>query len=110
MVKGLPLPSGSQIPPLSDYQKVVEHEDEWVLAAKKKAQAARDKAVGKRAATEGTSRRSKKKKMMPLSFALSKSEADDSNHSVSGTHHSASSLNTLSQMTLTSLPVEMALF
>ncbi|GKE37711.1 hypothetical protein Tco_1461116 [Tanacetum coccineum] len=33
--------------------------------------------------------------MAPLSFALSESEADDSNRSGSGTHHSASPLNTI---------------
>ncbi|GKC31354.1 hypothetical protein Tco_1038648 [Tanacetum coccineum] len=50
-----PLPPGSQIPEKSDSQKVVEHEDERVLAAQRKAQAAKDKATGKRAAVEGTS-------------------------------------------------------
>ncbi|GJZ63176.1 retrovirus-related pol polyprotein from transposon TNT 1-94 [Tanacetum coccineum] len=43
-----PLPFGSQIPEKSDYQKVVEHEDERVLAAKKKPQSAKDKAFEKR--------------------------------------------------------------
>nr|GEU52519.1 hypothetical protein [Tanacetum cinerariifolium] len=46
------LPSGSQILEKSDYQKVVEHEDERVLAAQRKAHAAHDKAVGKRSAAE----------------------------------------------------------
>ncbi|GJS86118.1 hypothetical protein Tco_0752659 [Tanacetum coccineum] len=50
-----PLPFGTQIPEKSDHQKVVEYENERVLAAKRKAQAAKDRAVGKRAATEGTS-------------------------------------------------------
>ncbi|GKF89506.1 hypothetical protein Tco_0263469, partial [Tanacetum coccineum] len=68
------------IPEKSDYQKVVEHENERVLAAKRKAQAAKDRAVGKRAATEGASQRPKKKKTSPLSFALSDSEADGSIH------------------------------
>ncbi|GKE89711.1 hypothetical protein Tco_1567186, partial [Tanacetum coccineum] len=47
-----PLPSSSQIPEKSDHQKVVEYENERVLAAKRKAQAAKDRAVGKRVATE----------------------------------------------------------
>ncbi|GJS86119.1 ubiquitin-conjugating enzyme 25 [Tanacetum coccineum] len=50
-----PLPFGTQIPEKSDHQKAVEYENERVLAAKRKAQAAKDRAVGKRAATEGTS-------------------------------------------------------
>ncbi|GKC05986.1 hypothetical protein Tco_0997596 [Tanacetum coccineum] len=82
------------IPEKSDYQKVVEHENERVLAAKRKAQAAKDRAVGKRAATEGASQ-CPKKKTAPLSFALSDSEADRSNRSGSDTHHSASPLNTI---------------
>ncbi|GJU88906.1 hypothetical protein Tco_1301329 [Tanacetum coccineum] len=88
-----PLPSGTQIPEKSDHQKVFEYENERVLAGKRKAQAAKDRAVGKRAATEGTSRRTKKKKTAPLSFALSDSEADGSNRSGFNTHHSASPLN-----------------
>ncbi|GJU47559.1 hypothetical protein Tco_1204825 [Tanacetum coccineum] len=75
-----PLPSGSQIPEKSDHQRVVEVENERVLAAKRKAQIAKDKAVGKKAA-EGVSHRTKKRKTTPLSFALSDSEADDSNRS-----------------------------
>nr|GFA08720.1 hypothetical protein [Tanacetum cinerariifolium] len=90
-----PLPFGSQIPEKSDYQKVVEHEDERVLMAKKKAQTAKDKAAGKRSAVEGTSRQTKKKKTAPMSFALSESEGDDSHRSGSGTHHSAFPLNTI---------------
>ncbi|GKB61963.1 hypothetical protein Tco_0918149 [Tanacetum coccineum] len=89
-----PLPSGSQIPEKSDHQRVVEVENERVLTEKRKAQTAKDKAVGKRAA-EGTSQRTKKKKTTPLSFALSDSEADESNRSGSGTHHSASPINTI---------------
>ncbi|GKG42020.1 hypothetical protein Tco_0473771, partial [Tanacetum coccineum] len=50
-----PLPFGTQIPEKSNHQKVVEYENEKVLAAKRKAQAAKDRAVGKRAATKGTS-------------------------------------------------------
>ncbi|GJT53185.1 hypothetical protein Tco_0988239 [Tanacetum coccineum] len=50
-----PLPSGTQIPEKPDHQKVVEYENEKVLAVKRKAQAAKDRAVGKRATTEGTS-------------------------------------------------------
>ncbi|GJW61194.1 hypothetical protein Tco_0110529 [Tanacetum coccineum] len=49
-----PLPSGSQIPEKSDHQRVVEVENERVLAAQRNAQTAKDKAVGKRAA-EGVS-------------------------------------------------------
>ncbi|GJZ96748.1 hypothetical protein Tco_0669082 [Tanacetum coccineum] len=56
-------------------------------------EAAKDRAVGKRVATEGASQRTKKKKTVPLSFALSDSEADGSNRSGSGTYHSASPLN-----------------
>ncbi|GJT57890.1 hypothetical protein Tco_0992944 [Tanacetum coccineum] len=85
----------SQIPEKTDSQKVVEHEDERVLVAQRKAQAAKDKAAGKRSAAEGTSRRTKKKKIVPMSFALSESELDDSTRSGSGTHHSASPLNTI---------------
>ncbi|GJT09498.1 hypothetical protein Tco_0856540 [Tanacetum coccineum] len=90
-----PLPSGSQILEKSDHQKVVKYENERVLSAKRKAQAAKDRAVWKRAATEGASHRPKKKKTTPFSFALSDSEADGSNRSGSGTHHSASPLNTI---------------
>ncbi|GJU08938.1 hypothetical protein Tco_1125368 [Tanacetum coccineum] len=56
---------------------------------------AKDRAVGKRAATEGASHRPKKKKTMPLSFALSDFEADGSNRSGFGTHHYALPLNTI---------------
>ncbi|GKD61878.1 hypothetical protein Tco_1299387 [Tanacetum coccineum] len=73
-----PLPSGSQIPEKSDHQKVVEYENERVLAAKRKTQAARDKTTRKRSAAEGTSRRTKKKKGSHLTFALDESEGDDS--------------------------------
>ncbi|GKC11375.1 hypothetical protein Tco_1008157 [Tanacetum coccineum] len=90
-----PLLFGSQIPDKSDHQKVIEYENERVFAVNRKAQAAKDRAVGKRAATEGAFHRPKKKKTMPLSFALSDSEADGSNRSGSGTHHSASPLNTI---------------
>ncbi|GKF67146.1 hypothetical protein Tco_0196825, partial [Tanacetum coccineum] len=55
------LPSGSQIPEKSDHQRVVEVENERVLAAKRKAQTAKDKAVGKRA-TEGASHRRRKRR------------------------------------------------
>ncbi|GKE43234.1 hypothetical protein Tco_1470518, partial [Tanacetum coccineum] len=82
------------IPEKSNHQRVVEVENERVLAAKRKAQIAKDKAVGKKAA-EGVSHRTKKRKTSPLSFALSDSEADESNRSGSGTHHSASPLNTI---------------
>ncbi|GKB98074.1 retrovirus-related pol polyprotein from transposon TNT 1-94 [Tanacetum coccineum] len=89
-----PLPSGSQIPKKSDHQRVVEVENERVLAAKRKAQIAKDKAVGKKAA-EGVSHRTKKRKTTPLSFGLSDSKADESNRSGSSTHHSASPFNTI---------------
>ncbi|GJV26973.1 hypothetical protein Tco_1383421 [Tanacetum coccineum] len=59
-----PLPFGSQIPKKYDYQKVVEHEDERVLTAKRKAQAAKDKDADKRSAAEGTSQRTKRKKLL----------------------------------------------
>ncbi|GJY82087.1 hypothetical protein Tco_0494838 [Tanacetum coccineum] len=55
---------------------VLEHEDERVLAAQRKARATKDKAVGKRSAAE-------------------ESEPDDSTRSGSGTHHSPSSLTTI---------------
>nr|GFC47691.1 hypothetical protein [Tanacetum cinerariifolium] len=64
-------------------------------AAKRKAQAAKDRAAGKRAATEGASQRPKKKKTSHFSFALSDSEADGSPRSGFGTHHSVSPLNTI---------------
>nr|GEY23201.1 hypothetical protein [Tanacetum cinerariifolium] len=66
-----PLPFGSQIPNKSDHQKVVEYENKRVLAAKRKAEASKDRAVRKRDATEGASQRTKKRKTAPLSFALS---------------------------------------
>ncbi|GJX33497.1 hypothetical protein Tco_0243352 [Tanacetum coccineum] len=75
-----PLPSGAQIPAKSDHQKVVEVKNERVLAAKRKTQAAKDKAAGKRAAAERASRPSKKKKGATLSFALDDTEEDDSIH------------------------------
>ncbi|GKC31498.1 hypothetical protein Tco_1038792 [Tanacetum coccineum] len=93
-----PLPLGSQIPEKSDHQKVVEVENERVLAAKRKAQVAKDRAAGKRAVTEGASQQTKRKKTTPLSFALSDSKADESNRSGFGTHHSASPLNTIIPM------------
>nr|GEV99712.1 hypothetical protein [Tanacetum cinerariifolium] len=40
----------------TDHQRVVEYENEMVLAAKQKAQASKDRAAGKRSAAEGTSR------------------------------------------------------
>ncbi|GJR71383.1 hypothetical protein Tco_0083748 [Tanacetum coccineum] len=65
-----PQPAGIPIPDKSGFQKVVEHGDERILAAKekKKAQQALDKAVGKRAGTKGPSRRTKKRKTNILSF------------------------------------------
>nr|GEW98445.1 hypothetical protein [Tanacetum cinerariifolium] len=90
-----PLPSDAQIPERFDHQKVVEYENERVLAAKRKAQAAKDKAIKKRSAVEGTSRQTKKKKTDPLTFALDETEGDDSTRSASRTHHSASPLNTI---------------
>nr|GFA48009.1 hypothetical protein [Tanacetum cinerariifolium] len=83
------------IPEKSDHQKDVEYENERVLAAKRKAQAAKYRAVGKRATTEGGSHRPMKKKTAPVSFALLDSEADESNCSGFGTHYSASPLNTI---------------
>nr|GEV18457.1 hypothetical protein [Tanacetum cinerariifolium] len=60
-----PLPFCSQVPEKSHHQKVVEYENERVLAAKRKAQATKDRA------------------------------ADESNRSGFGTHHSTSPLNTI---------------
>nr|GEU82311.1 hypothetical protein [Tanacetum cinerariifolium] len=74
---------------------VVEYENERVLVAKRKTQAAKDKAAGKRSATEGTSCCTKKKKGAPLTFILVESEGDYSTRTGSGTHHSASHLNTI---------------
>ncbi|GKA60030.1 hypothetical protein Tco_0759343 [Tanacetum coccineum] len=90
-----PLPFGSQILKKSNHQKVIEYENERVLAAKRKAQDAMDKATGKRSAAEGTSRRTKKKKGAPLTFALDESEGNDYTRSGFETHHSASPLNTV---------------
>ncbi|GKC71011.1 hypothetical protein Tco_1116894 [Tanacetum coccineum] len=70
-------------------------ENEGVLAAKRKAQATKDKATRKRSAAEGTSRPTKKKKGAPLTFTLDESEGDDSTRNGSRTHHSASPLNTI---------------
>nr|GEU91526.1 transposase (putative), gypsy type [Tanacetum cinerariifolium] len=78
---------------LANNERVVEYENERVLAAKRKAQAAKDRAAGKRSAAEGTSHPTKKKKGAPMTFALDDSEEDDSNRTGSGTHHSASPLN-----------------
>ncbi|GJX38891.1 hypothetical protein Tco_0252194 [Tanacetum coccineum] len=86
---------GALIPEKSGHQKVVEHEDAKVLAAKRKAQVAKDKTTGKRSAAERTSHRTKKKKTAPMSFSLSESKADNSNRSGFGTHHSAWPLNTI---------------
>nr|GEW19593.1 hypothetical protein [Tanacetum cinerariifolium] len=78
---------------LTDNERVVEYENERVLAAKRKAQAAKDRAAAKRSAAEGTSRHTKKKKAAPMTFTLDDSEEDDSTSTGSGTHHSASPLN-----------------
>ncbi|GJU88699.1 hypothetical protein Tco_1301122 [Tanacetum coccineum] len=96
-----PLPIGTPIPKTTEYERVVEHEDKRVMAAKRKAPAAKDRAAGKRSAAEEASRKLKKKKTAPLSFALDESEGDDSTRcnapkiSGSGTHHSTSPLNTI---------------
>ncbi|GKD31199.1 hypothetical protein Tco_1241977, partial [Tanacetum coccineum] len=66
--------SSSLIPEKSDHQKVVEYENERVLAAKRKAQAAKDRAVEKRAATKGASHRPKKKKTTPFTIIPNKAE------------------------------------
>nr|GEU90894.1 hypothetical protein [Tanacetum cinerariifolium] len=58
----LPLPFGSQIPKKSDHPRVVEYENEMILTAKRKAQAAKDRAVGKRAATEGAPNERRRRK------------------------------------------------
>nr|GEY80097.1 mono-/di-acylglycerol lipase, lipase, class 3 [Tanacetum cinerariifolium] len=78
---------------LADNERVVEYETERVLAAKQKAQAAKDRAVGKRSVAEGTTRHTKKKKRAPTTFAMDDSEEDDSTRTSSETHHSASPLN-----------------
>nr|GEV72910.1 retrovirus-related Pol polyprotein from transposon TNT 1-94 [Tanacetum cinerariifolium] len=75
--------------------EVVKYENERVLATKRKTQAVKDEAAGKRSAAEGTSRSTKKKKGAPLTFGLDESEGDDSAHTGFGTHHSASPLNTI---------------
>ncbi|GKA28076.1 hypothetical protein Tco_0714244 [Tanacetum coccineum] len=76
-----PLPFGFQILEKSDHQKVVEYENERVLVAKRKAQAAKDRAIRKRAVTDEASQCTKKKKTTPLSFTLSDSKVDGSNRS-----------------------------
>ncbi|GKF73720.1 hypothetical protein Tco_0220052, partial [Tanacetum coccineum] len=83
------------IPEKYDHQKVVEYENKRVLAAKRKAQATKNKATRKRSAAEGTSRRTKKKKVGPLTFDLDESKGDYSTRSGSRTHHSALPLNTI---------------
>ncbi|GJU65134.1 hypothetical protein Tco_1246969 [Tanacetum coccineum] len=88
-----PLPADTPILEKSDYQKVVEYENERVLAAKRKAQAAKEKAVGKRQATGEGFGRTKKKKAAPLTFALDESDGNESNCSGSGTHHSETDYN-----------------
>nr|GEZ75091.1 hypothetical protein [Tanacetum cinerariifolium] len=80
---------------LADNERVIEYENERVLAAKRKAQAAKDRAAGKRSDAEGTSRHTKKKKGAPVIFALDDYEGDDSTCTGSKTHHSASPLNTI---------------
>ncbi|GKB31390.1 hypothetical protein Tco_0870791 [Tanacetum coccineum] len=90
-----PLPADTPIPDKFDYQKVVEYENERVLAAERKAQAAKEKAVGKRQATGEGSGRTKKKKVAPLTFSLDESDGNESNRSGFGTHHYASPLTTI---------------
>ncbi|GJZ53621.1 hypothetical protein Tco_0608506 [Tanacetum coccineum] len=90
-----PLPVVTPIPEKSDFQKVVEHEDERVLAAKRKAEEAKDRATGKRPAPGVPSRQTKKKKTAPISMALFESDADGSTQSGSRTHHSDSPLTTI---------------
>ncbi|GJV62326.1 hypothetical protein Tco_1468426 [Tanacetum coccineum] len=51
--------------------------------------------IPEKSAAEGTSRRTKKKKGAPLTFALDESEGDDSTRTSSETHHSTSPLNTI---------------
>nr|GEX75137.1 hypothetical protein [Tanacetum cinerariifolium] len=80
---------------LADNERVVEVENDRVLTAKRKAQAAKDKAAGKRPGAEGTSRPTKKKKGTSLTFTFDDSEEDDSVRTDSGTHHSTSPLNTI---------------
>nr|GEU43936.1 hypothetical protein [Tanacetum cinerariifolium] len=90
-----PLHSGSSIPKKSNHQKVVKVENERVLAAKRKAHAAKDRAVGNRTDIEGASQLKKRKKTTTLSFALSDSMADESNRSGSVTYRLVSPLNTI---------------
>nr|GEZ33875.1 flavone synthase II [Tanacetum cinerariifolium] len=70
--------SDAQILEKTDHHRVVEYENERVLAAKRKAQAAKDRVAVKRSDAEGTSRHTKKKKAAPITFALDDSEEDDS--------------------------------
>ncbi|GJW82366.1 hypothetical protein Tco_0146341 [Tanacetum coccineum] len=65
-------------------KRLVEHEDERVLAAKRKAQESKDRAASKSPTPGGPSRQTKKEKTAPLSMALSESDADGSPHSGSG--------------------------
>ncbi|GKD64415.1 hypothetical protein Tco_1306523, partial [Tanacetum coccineum] len=66
----LPLASGTPILEKSDNQKVVEHKDERVLAAKRKAQVVKSKAANKRPDSEEPSWQTKKKKTAPISIGL----------------------------------------
>nr|GEU91527.1 hypothetical protein [Tanacetum cinerariifolium] len=81
------LPSKAQIHEKTDHRRVIGYENERVLAAKRKAQAAKDRAAGKRSAAEGTSHPTKKKKRAHMTFALDDSEEDDSNRTE--LHHDA---------------------
>ncbi|GKC09053.1 hypothetical protein Tco_1000663 [Tanacetum coccineum] len=81
-----PLPSGDPIPEKIDHQKVIEFENERVLAAKRKTQAAKDRAAGERSAAEGASRHTKKRKIALMYFALDESKGDDSTRTGSRTH------------------------
>nr|GEY13441.1 hypothetical protein [Tanacetum cinerariifolium] len=79
-----------------DLQRKVERGDQRIIAAKEKnrAQEAQDKAARKRPGRAEAFGHTKKRKIAPLSMALSESEADSSLQGDSGTFHSVTLINT----------------
>ncbi|GKB70283.1 hypothetical protein Tco_0931695 [Tanacetum coccineum] len=93
----IPLPVRALIPANSDHQREVEGGDERILAAKekKKAQDAQDKAAGKRPRRAGTFSRTKKRKTIPLSMALSEFEADEAFDASHNNNNNTKEVNSL---------------
>ncbi|GJZ33047.1 hypothetical protein Tco_0578483, partial [Tanacetum coccineum] len=79
----------SQILEKSDHQKVVEHEDEMVLAEIRKSQEAKDKVAGKRSAAEGTSLLGTHHSTWPLTTII----PNDTNPTASGSNLALDSSN-----------------